>query len=100
MFDAPTDSNGNVVGDYNFDGQARSGGTIPGLLGIQNLTVGLQSAKPGFTAVVVAAVIADREAHILEAVQAAPTGWGLTNLPTLLTSKSIQVTRNGNDTPC
>lgn len=100
MFDAPTDSNGNVVGDYNFDGQAHSGGRIPGLLGVRNLTVGLQSAKAGFTAVVVAAVIADSEAQILEAVQAAPTGWGLKNLPVLLTSKSLQVTRNGKDAPC
>jgi hypothetical protein len=100
MFDAPTDSNGNVVGDYNFDGQAKPVGNIPGKFGIPNLTIGQKSAKAGFTAVIVAAIIVNREANILEEVQAAPTGWGLKNLPFLLTSKTLQVTRNGNHAAC
>ena len=100
MFDAPTDSNGNVVGDYNFDGRAQPSGSIPGKFQISHLTVGMQSAQAGFTAVVVAAVIADREANVLEAVQAAPTGWGLKNLPVLLTSKGLQVARTTNHAGC
>ncbi len=33
MFDAPTDGNGNVAGDCNFDGQAQLVGRSPGALG-------------------------------------------------------------------
>jgi hypothetical protein len=100
MFDAATDGNGNVVGQYNFDGQAKPNGTVPGFLEVRYLTIGPQSPKTGFTAVVIAAVIADKEANILEAVRAAPTGWHLQSLPVLLTSKSLQVTRNSNDASC
>jgi hypothetical protein len=100
VFDAPTDIYGNVIGSYNFDQQPKPDPNTPGRLVDPAITVGSNSPAAGFRAVVIAAVIADKEAGILEAIKAAPTGWGLKNLPDLLTSKKLEVTRTSKDSPC
>jgi hypothetical protein len=45
IFDAPTDGNGNVGGDCNFDGQAQLVGRIPRRLGIRYLTTGRENPR-------------------------------------------------------
>jgi hypothetical protein len=99
MFDASVDSGGNVDGDYNYDEQARP--IASGRFQDKHLYIGSENNDAGFEAVVIAAVIADREANMLNAVQADPhTGWGLTNLPPLLTKTALQVTRNSDGLQC
>lgn len=99
MFDAPTDGGGNVNGDYNYDEQARP--IAAGRFEDKHLYIGSENNNAGLTAVVIAAVIADREAKMLDAVQADPhTGWGLRYLPPLLASTTLQVTRNGDGRQC
>jgi hypothetical protein len=99
MFDAPTNADGKVDGDFNYDDQARYIGSER--YEDKVLYIGSAQNGAGLTAEVVAAVIADGEANILNAVQASPTtGWGLKNLPPLLTSKVLQVTRTGDGHQC
>lgn len=99
MFDAPVDSGGNVNGYYNYDEQARP--VASGRFEDKRLYIGSENNDAGFEAVVIAAVIADREANMLNAVRADPhTGWGLTNLPPLLAETVLQVTRNSDGQQC
>jgi hypothetical protein len=100
-FDAPTDNDGNVNGYYNFDPPAPAG-NIPGRVEVPDITVGDQSAVPGFQSVVIAAVITDSEAGILENVRPVPSaaGWHVKQLPVLLTSKALYVTRTSTDSSC
>ena len=99
MFDAPTSGSNDVNGDYNYDDQAPYAGS--GRYQDKHLYIGSESNDAGLTAVVIAAVIADREAKMLNAVQADPaTGWGLKYLPPLLTSKTLQVTRTSDHSQC
>jgi hypothetical protein len=100
VFDAPTDEEGNVTGYYNFDQQPKPALNIPGRLVAPYITVGSRSPAGGFRAVVIAVVIADKEAYVLEAVKAGPSGWGLENLPAVLTSEKLEVTRTSTDHPC
>jgi hypothetical protein len=100
VFDAPTDKEGNVTGYYNFDQQPKPALNIPGRLVAPYITVGSRSPAGGFRAVVIAAVIADKEANVLEAVKAGSSGWGLNYLPVVLTSKELEVTRTSTDRPC
>jgi hypothetical protein len=99
MFDAPTDGGGNVNGDYNYDEQAQP--IAAGRFEDKHLYIGSENNNAGLTAVVIAAVIADREAKMLNSVQADPhTGWGLNYLPPLLARTALQVTRNSDGRQC
>lgn len=99
MFDAPTGGGSNVTGDYNYDDQALP--VSSNRYEDKHLYIGAETSTPGLAAVVIAGVIADREAKMLDAVQADPhTGWGLKYLPQLLSMATLQVTRNSDGHQC
>jgi hypothetical protein len=99
MFDAPTSGGDNVTGVYNYDDQALP--VSSDRYEDKHLYIGSETNKPGLEAVVIAGVIADREAKILDAVLADPhTGWGLKNLPPLLSRTELQVTRTSDGLQC
>jgi hypothetical protein len=99
MFDAQAGGGSNVTGDYNYDDQALP--VSSDRYQDKHLYIGAETSDPGFAAIVIAGVIADREAKMLDAVQADPhTGWGLKYLPPLLSMATLQVTRNSDGRQC
>jgi hypothetical protein len=99
VFDAPIDIYGNVTGHYNFDQVPTPDPNVPGKFVDPAITVGSQSRTAGFRAVVIAAIIADKEAGILEAVTAS-AAWKLRNLPDVLATQKLKVTRTSTDSSC
>lgn len=101
MFHAETGGGHEVIGGWNFDSQTLTDGNGTNRYIDLRLYVGAETKATGFTAVIVVALIADREAQILEATQAnASKGWYLRSLPALLASSRTYVTRTSGHALC
>jgi hypothetical protein len=100
MFDASADDKGNVTSHYSYDQQAKSTGAVPGQYEDKNVFIGARFAPMGYPAVVVAVVIKDSEAALLNDIGAYKNEWGLATPPANLASASLQVTRNGGRAYC
>jgi hypothetical protein len=108
IFDSATDLNYNFSGPYNYDGTVSPVPRVAGEFTSKYIFIGDRYAirngksvsNTGFRAVVIALLVPNQSVNVLSQVVAAPTGWGLRQLPSNLNRTVLDVERNSNAAHC